>query len=327
MKDRIVVIGAAILDVLVTPAGPEVFETGSYPAEKIQMAFGGDGLNESLVLSSLGKKVYLNTVLGQDPEGEMIQLQCEKNGIILSENCRKEGMQTGINVVLVESDGERNFLTNRNGSLRKLSIADIPMPFPEDAGVLCFASIFVSPKFSTEDMADIFRQAKSQGMTVCADMTKRKRGETVKDIAEALQYVDYLIPNEEEAYLVTGADTPEAAASVLQNAGVKNVIIKCGKRGCYVLEDRNRNSGGGKKDQNTAKADKADADVITGYYVSAVSEVKCIDTTGAGDSFAAGFVYGVSESWDVRRCAEFANQCGAKAVAQVGATTWCRNIK
>lgn len=372
MKDNILLIGAAILDVLVTPAGPEVFETGSYPAEKIQMAFGGDGLNESLVLSALGKKVYLNTVLGNDPEGEMIQLHCEKQGVVLAENCRKEGMQTGINVVLVEENGERNFLTNRNGSLRKLSKADIPMPFPEDVGVLCFASIFVSPEFGTADMADVFRQAKEQAIAVCADMTKRKRGETVEDIAEALKYVDYLIPNEEEAYLVTGADTPEKAAAVLQAAGVKNVVIKCGKKGCYVLEAKDagtavlkagkgsadagatgfedtsatnvlvgekyqvacvddlegRNECAGEAGSKTRRSYSGmdSAEAAEGYYVLAVPGVQCVDTTGAGDSFAAGFVYGISEGWNVRRCAEFANQCGAKAVAQVGATTWCANL-
>lgn len=323
MKDKVLLIGAAILDVLVTPAGPEVFETGSYPAEKIQMTFGGDGLNESLVLAALGKKVYLNTVLGNDPEGEMIQLHCEKKGITLAETCKKDGMQTGINVVLVEKNGERNFLTNRNGSLRKLSKADIRMPFPEDVGVLCFASIFVSPEFSTADMADIFRQAKVQGITVCADMTKRKRGETVADIAEALQYVDYLIPNEEEAYLVTGADTPERAAAVLQAAGVKNVVIKCGKKGCYILEKQYTKALGVETKEAYQGIDVADSYTVSGYYVPAVPGVQCIDTTGAGDSFAAGFVYGISEGWEIRRCAEFANQCGAKAVAQVGATTWC----
>ena len=156
MKEKIILIGAAILDVLVTPAGPEVFEVGSYPAEKIQMSFGGDGLNESLVLSALGKQVYFYTVLGKDPEGDMIRLHCEKQGILMNDDCQKEGIQTGINVVLVEKNGERNFLTNRNGSLRKLSKADIPMPFPEDAGVLCFASIFVSPEFSVEDMKELF---------------------------------------------------------------------------------------------------------------------------------------------------------------------------
>ena len=151
-------------------------------------------------------------------------------------------------------------------------------------------------------MASIFSQAKAQGIIVCADMTKRKNGETVEDIAAALQYVDYLIPNEEEAYLVTGADTPETAAFILKQAGVKNIIIKCGKRGCYVLGD-------------------------TGFYVPAVSDAVCVDTTGAGDSFAAGFVYGISEGWDLHRCAEFANSCGAKAIARVGATSWCTEIR
>ena len=71
------------------------------------------------------------------------------------------------------------------------------------------------------------------------------------------------------------------------------------------------------------RIDAADSNAVSGYYVPAVPGVQCIDTTGAGDSFAAGFVYGISEGWEIRRCAEFANQCGAKAVAQVGATTWC----
>lgn len=298
MKNAVLIVGAAILDVLVSPAGPEVFATGSYPAENIKMTFGGDALNESLVLAAFGRKVYLQTVLGNDPEGEMIQRHCRKHGIVLGDDCKKEGIQTGINVVLVEPDGERSFLTNRNGSLRKLSKADVQMPFPEDVGMLCLASMFVSPELGAADMAEIFRQAKAQGICVCADMTKRKNGETMADVAEALQYVDFLIPNEEEAYLLTGADTPEGAAKVLQAAGVKTVVIKCGKRGCYVLE-------------------------TTGYYVSAVSGITCVDTTGAGDSFAAGFLYGISEGWTVRKSAEFANQCGAKAVARVGATAWC----
>lgn len=300
-KDKIVVIGAAILDVLVRPAEPEVFNTGSFGAEQIKMSFGGDAINESIILASFGKKVYLNTVFGKDPEGEIIKSRCDGLGIELSEHCQQEGLQTGINVVLVQNNGERHFLSNRNGSLRKLGKKDISLPFPEDAGILSFASMFVSPEFLIPDMTEIFRQAKAQGMTVCADMTKRKNGETTEDLAEALAYVDYLLPNEEEACLLTGKDTVEDAAKALKAAGVKTVVIKCGKRGCYVLEGEE------------------------GYYVPAVEGVTCVDTTGAGDSFVAGFLYGLSEGWEIRACAEFANQCGARAVAHVGATAWCEN--
>ena len=299
-KDRIHIIGAAILDVLVAPAEPEVFTSGSYPAQDIRIAFGGDAQNEAFVLARLGKKVTLNAVVGTDAQGDMIRQRCRDNNIMLLEGNDSREIQTGINVVLIRENGERNFLTNQNGSLRKLTLGDVQMPFPEDVGIVCFASIFVFPHISGKELAVIFAQAKAQGITVCADMTKRKGKETVADLAEALVYVDYLIPNEEEACLVTGAASAEQAASVLQQAGAKNVVIKCGSRGCYVLGQ----------------------EAGCGYYVPA-QEAVCVDTTGAGDSFAAGFLYGLSEGWELYKCAEFANSCGAKAVGQVGATTWC----
>ena len=125
-------------------------------------------------------------------------------------------------------------------------------------------SIFVFPRIGAEELEIIFRQAKKQGKIVCADMTKRKKNETVKDIAAALQYVDYLLPNAEEAML--------------------------------------------------------------SEWVPAVSGVRCVDTTGAGDSFAAGFVYALSEGKSLRECVEYANQCGAKAVGSVGAVEWTEQI-
>ena len=54
---EIVIIGAAILDVLVRPADAEVFQSGSSPAEEIRLSVGGDGLNEATVLSKMGKTV------------------------------------------------------------------------------------------------------------------------------------------------------------------------------------------------------------------------------------------------------------------------------
>ena len=114
-----------------------------------------------------------------------------------------------MNVVLVGADGTRSFLTNPNGTLRSLRIDDIEMPFPESAKIICFASIFVFPKIGPDELTRIFKKAKSQGKIVCADMTKRKKNETLQDMAEAFSYIDYLLPNDEEAMLLTGADSVE----------------------------------------------------------------------------------------------------------------------
>ena len=114
MRDKIMLIGAAIIDMMVRPAGPEVFETGSYPSEEISMSFGGDALNEAVVLANLGKKVYLNTVFGDDIESRTIEAYCKENGVDLTYKRVKKGLKTGINIVLVETNGERSFYTNKN---------------------------------------------------------------------------------------------------------------------------------------------------------------------------------------------------------------------
>ena len=295
---KVEIIGASIVDVLVSPAEESVFQTGSYAADNIVMTFGGDALNEATVLQGLGVPVYLETVVGSDSAGESICRHMEEVGLEKSGVHIKEGMRTSVNVVLVKKNGERCFLTNPHGSQRKLQAEDIAMPFSQEIGILCFASIFVFPHIKTGELKNIFEQAKTQGIIVCADMTKRKNNETVEDMAEALQYVDYLFPNEEEAMLFTGEDSTEKAAQALFDAGVGTVVIKCGARGCYV--------------KNSERS----------FWASAKPNVQCVDTTGAGDSFVAGFLCGLAKELPLEKCVELANWCGSKAVQKIGATTW-----
>ena len=145
----------------------------------------------------------------------------------------------------------------------------------------------------------IFRQAKEQGKIVCADMTKRKKSETAADLSRALRYVDYLFPNDEEAMLLTGKDTVEEAAEALRDSGAGTVVVKGGARGCYLLEQE--------KD---------------GVWIPAEKGAVCVDTTGAGDSFAAGFLFALSEGKSEEECAKYGNHCGARAVSAVGAAEW-----
>ena len=125
------------------------------------------------------------------------------------DDCIQKDLATGINVVLVAEDGKRSFLTNARGSLRRLCLKDIPLPFPDPVKIVCFASIFVFPQIGARELQSIFAQAKSQNKIVCADMTKCKNRETLEEMAEAFSYIDYLLPNDEEAMLLTGKETPK----------------------------------------------------------------------------------------------------------------------
>lgn len=300
MDGEILIIGAAIIDVLARPVDESVFRTGSLPAEEIRMSTGGDALNEATVLARLGKRVKLATVIGNDMAGRMLKEHCAAEGIILEDSCVCDDMDTGVNIVLVENNGERSFLTNPRGSLRRLSLSHIKMPFSSDTKILCFASIFVSPEIDTDGLRRLFKTAKEQGITVCADMTKRKNKETAEDLAPAFAHVDYLFANADEASLITGAEHPEESAARLVRTGAANVVVKCGGDGCLV--------------RSTEAC----------FVIPAEPGVRCVDTTGAGDSFVAGFLSALSEGRTLKECAEYANKCGALAVASVGATEWSK---
>lgn len=182
---EILIIGAAIIDILARPVNAKVFDTGSYPVEDIHMTTGGDALNEATILAKTGHKVQLETVIGEDEAGKFILNHCrECDMVIRNESVRNEQI-TGMNVVLVDENGSRSFLTNPYGTLRSLRKGYIRMPFPDSVKIVCFASIFVFPEIGPVELKDIFRIAKRQGKIVCADMTKRKKNETIKDMADA----------------------------------------------------------------------------------------------------------------------------------------------
>lgn len=323
MPHPITVIGAAILDVLASPAGPEVFDTGSQPMNDIKLSFGGDALNEAVVLSRLGKWVQLVSKVGDDEAGRQVLNYLRDNRVGTDAVRVEPGLATGINIVLIDREGERHFLTNPNSSLRRLSPEDIRPHLgkpsaaaaasgaessrgpcsAEAAPVVSFASMFVSPLLPIRAMEELFRQIKEQGCTLFADMTKAKNGETLADLRELLPRIDVLAPNESEIALLTGDPDPRENVRRLLDAGVATAVVKCGTRGCLV----------------------GDASGIT--RVPAVPGIRSVDSTGAGDTFAAGYLAALSEGRGSLDCAAYACAAASCAVEQVGATEGVRSAE
>lgn len=296
-RKSISVIGAAIIDVLAGPVSEQVFQTGSLACEMSKLSFGGDALNEAVVLGRLGAEVKLISKVGKDEAGARVMDYVVANGLSAAYIQQEEGLQTGMNIVLIDEKGERHFLTNPKSSLRKLSKEDI-LPYVEEMGdIVSFASIFVSPMLDISAMEEVFKRIKCEpGRILVADMTKAKKGETLEDIKCLLPYIDYILPNEEEIALLTGIKDSKQNAKLLVEAGVGCAVIKCGSRGCII------------KTKDTYLE-------IPAYPVEQV-----VDTTGAGDCFAAGFLWGLSQGLSLEKCGRLACAVASCAVEQVGAT-------
>lgn len=298
----ITIIGAAVLDVLAQPVSKNQLLGRSCPADRVTLTPGGDACNEAVTLARLGKRVNLITKTGNDLSGQILLNYLRENGVSTEDTVIEAGLDTGINIVLVDEEAERSFITSRKGSLRRLSLPDINIKAFGKAPILCFASIFVSPCFTVLDMASLFRSAKEQGCVLCADMTRCKNNERLPDIREAIQYLDYLFPNYEEAKAVSGLADPDEIADAFLACGVSCMVIKMGSRGCFIRSKSERLS------------------------VPAYPHTNCVDTTGAGDNFAAGFLYALSEQMDLADCGCFANMTASLAVESLGACTGVRSL-
>ncbi len=298
---EVICVGAAIVDIPLQPVSKNIFDVDSYPLERIAMTTGGDAINEAMIISRLGHKTALNSRIGKDAAGDFILGRCREENIDIKSLRQDDTIDTSINVGLVTADGERTFVTNRNGSLWKLSLGDVDFSRFKEAKVLSLASIFNSPLLDGRALTEIFQQAKQHNLLICADMIKPRLKETLADIRTALGYVDYLFPNFDEAKTLTGQDSLDGIADAFLECGVKTVVIKTGKKGCFIKSCSER------------------------LEVPAVRGITAIDTIGAGDNFASGFISGLLEGKTLRDCALFANATAAISVLSVGATTGVKN--
>ena len=300
MNKRAAVIGGGVVDIPLAPVDAAVFQAHSTPLARIAMQAGGDAVNESVALSRLGHPPLLVSKVGDDAAGDFLLRTLAREGVDVSAVVREAGLDTGINVVLVRPDGERCFITNRNGSLRRLGPADIRPalddPAFEDVKVACLASLFVSPMLSIADTASLLDALKARGVLLCADTTRPKHGETADDLAPVLARLDYFFPNRDEAAMLTGEAQPEAMADAFLEKGLGCAVIKLGREGCLL---RGRDFS---------------------VRVPARTAVRCVDTTGAGDTFAAGFIAGLLEDRTPLDCARLGAAAASLCVEAVGAT-------
>ena len=300
---QISIIGAGVIDILVGAVDEKIFSRSSTPTDFIKMSFGGDALNEAIALSKLGKKVQWISKVGNDAAGKKILNYATENGLDISRVKIESGLETGVNIVMVDSDGERHFLTNPRSSLRKLSAEDI-LPYVDDmAEIVCFASMFVSPLLDIPTTEKIFRQIKSESRILAFDATRAKNGETLDDLSPLLSCADYFFPNEAELATLTGEADVYKNISSLLNHGLKCAVVKCGGKGCIIATESAQ------------------------IKIPACRVEKVIDTTGAGDCFAAGFLYALSEDWQLEDCGKFACAVASCSVEEVGAVAGVTSLE
>ena len=287
----VVCLGILVADVIVRPVDAPP-EPGTLAlVDSIRLRGGGCALNTSSALAKLGLRAAALGKLGADPLGDFLAGLLEERGVDGSGILRDPEMPTSASVALVDSAGERTFLhlKGANAALRLEELGELPY-----AGrALHVAGSLVLDGLDGAPTAAALAEARRRGIHTSLDTVFDASGRWDR-VHEALPHADLVTPGLAEARAITGARDPARAAAHLRELGALAAVVTLGADGCYV-------SGDGFEGHIPACA------------------VEAVDGTGAGDAFAAGFLYGRLAGWPLQRCARFAVAVGALAVTAVGA--------
>jgi sugar/nucleoside kinase (ribokinase family) len=262
---EVVALGAHILDILGRSVEAIPEGQGGALIEQIRLSPAGAAGGTAVVLAKLGASVLSAGAVGTDDAGRVLVEMLERFGVDCSGLKRRDDVQTSSTILPIRPNGDRPALhvIGANGTF---GIDDVPWDAISSASFLHVGGPeFLGPENATE----ILRRAREAGTVTTCDILADGWPELLDMLAPAMEHVDYLFPNEEQAVALTGAGDWEEAASALRDRGIGTVVVTRGAEGAAIVSS-------------------------DGVERVAAVETDVVDTTGCGDAFVAGFIRGLS---------------------------------
>ncbi len=258
-------------------------------ADSMKLTVGGS-FNVAAAAARLNLRTGLPCVLGSDMLSEFIKGTAEREGIDTSLFMLTEEAYEQLSVVL-NFGSDRAFVSYAaDGKQKELDehIAAIAKNLKVDTAVFGMSK--------SRSCHNAMRELAAKGTKIVLDCCWDEEILRSEELKEQIKCCDYFLPNLDEARCITGLADPEMAAAELAKSA-SNVIVKLGPDGAVYM-------GGG---------------IMKKYPAFDLGRV--IDTTGAGDNFAAGFCYGLVKGEPIDKCIIYGQICGSKSVIAVGGFT------
>lgn len=262
---------------------------------------GGSACNTIIGISRLGGNGCFVGKCGGDKLGEMFEKDLQENKV--NPILFKSATPTGQVLSVVTPDAQRTMFTYL-GASSEMTPQEITKTLFEDASIVHIEGYLL---FNQDLMIGALKTAKAAGARVSLDLASFTVVEQSKDILNEIvsKYVDILIANEDEARVFTGHTDEDKAISAL-GKNVELAVLKLGKQGSMIF--------------NHGKT----------YRIAPAGSGDIIDTTGAGDLWASGFLFGLENEFSYEKCGAVASACGYEVCRVMGASIpeegWARII-
>jgi sugar/nucleoside kinase (ribokinase family) len=238
----------------------------------------------------LGLGVGFVGKVGDDALGHFVVGELQARGVDTAGVVVDPAIKTGLSVIF-SRPGDRAILTYA-GSIAALRYPEIDLQLLAQARHLHLGSFFLLDALRP-DVPALFAAAKGRGLTVSLDTNYDPAERWADHLAAALAHVDVFLPNEAELLAISGAADLDGARAALRD--IPTVAVKLGAQGAVGWQ-------GDREERVTPPP------------------VRAVDTTGAGDSFDAGFIYGYLRGWELARSLRLGCACGALSTRAAGGT-------
>jgi len=286
-------------DIIVVDADPTpVFGQVERIVAGIRMTIGGSSAIMACGAARLGLRTAFCGVVGEDELGASMLASMAEHGVDVRAARVDSHIPTGATVILTKGD-DRAILT-ATGTIDRLTVDDIPIGLLATSRHLHVGSTSLQHALRA-GLPDLFALARALDVTTSFD-TNWDPAEQWEGTPTLLATADICFPNLREAQHWTGLTDPATAARALAagalgprdpDAGPLTVVLKLGAAGAIAVRE--------------------------GQLVRCASpRVAVVDTTGAGDSFAAGFISATVSGWPLEEALRLAVACGAASVRAVG---------
>ena len=289
MKDfEVIGFGALNYDVLCTvdrigKAGEEI------GVREIIESPGGSAANTIIGLARLGIRTGFIGRIGNDREGEVIYNNFENERVDTTGITITRG-RTGTVLGLVNANGERT-LYPYPGVNNNLRFADINIGYARKTKFLHMTS-FIKKEQINAQKSLIKELSEETKISFAPGMLYAERG--LKELRPIIEKSYVIFLNRNEIKILTDYDYDEGS-KILIEEGAKIVIVTSESKGCFI---------------------RADSEL---FLVAAHSTERVADSTGAGDAFAAGFLYGLIKKRNLRFCGEMGNMIASRCITKYGA--------
>ena len=262
--------------------------------EAIRTKAGGCAANVAIDLGKQNLSADLVGCLGRDAAGETLVKTLQASGVNCDRLTYTADYPTSETVILLVEGEDRRYV-HTFGANRAFTVHHIDDAWLSALDLFYLGGLFAMPGIHADELLTLLHLCREQNVITVVDVVLPTQFQCTGEMRKLLPYIDWFLPNDTEAAVLTGRSDPWEAMQLLRSWGGQGLVITMGERGALGMY--------------------RDESWRCGAY-----PWRAVDPSGAGDAFASGLITGIVRAWDFPRSLMYASALGASATRAVGTT-------